>query len=202
MQAFLRSKQLSFPWIILAAQIAPLEIISWSKRKHTGPEAPVIILDVGESPAFDTGFMPHRYLHKESSQIRQMAELHGAIMIMWEHRFYGNSTPCNITSETPASEFKFLTTEQALADVAQFAWSFERLELPKFDLTPAYTPWIFVGGSYPGMRAAFMRKFYPNTIHASWASSAPVQARLDFSSYSDMTWRGMQAANYANRCRV
>jgi hypothetical protein len=50
-------------------------------------------------------------------------------------------------------------------------------------LKPVNTPWIVIGGSYPGVRAALLRARNPETIFASWASSAPVQAQVNMSSY-------------------
>lgn len=48
---------------------------------------------------------------------------------------------------------------------------------------PSVTPWVWLGGSYPGIRGALMRIRNPEVIYASWASSAPVQAQVDMASY-------------------
>lgn len=48
------------------------------------------------------------------------------------------------------------------------------------------------------MRAAFMRNMYPDTIYASYASSAPVQASIDQSFYFDPVFRGMNAKGFGN----
>jgi hypothetical protein len=48
------------------------------------------------------------------------------------------------------------------------------------------------------MRAAFMRQYYPGTIFASYASSAPVQAAVDMSFYFDPVWKGMRALGWSN----
>ena len=114
------------------------------------------------------------------------------------YRYYGASLPYNISLDTPATEMQYLTTEQALADVPYFAANFTRPNLPHIDLTPSSTPWIFIGGSYPGMRAAFMRNIYPSTIYASYASSAPVEARIDMSVYFEQVYRGMNAYGFGN----
>lgn len=57
---------------------------------------------------------------------------------------------------------------------------------------------IFIGGSYPGMRAAFVREKYPETIFASFASSAPVQAQVDMSIYFEQIYRGLNAFGFSN----
>lgn len=122
----------------------------------------------------------------------------GGIGIVWEHRYYGESVPVNISLDTDPEDFIYLTSEQALADVPVFAANFSRANFPDVDLTPSSTPWIFVGGSYPGMRAAFMREYYPETIFASYASSAPVQAQNDMSVYFEPVYRGMNAYGFGN----
>ncbi|KAL4799371.1 serine carboxypeptidase S28-domain-containing protein [Aspergillus venezuelensis] len=55
-----------------------------------------------------------------------------------------------------------------------------------------------LGGSYAGARAALARSQYPDTIFASFASSAPVKARIDMSSYYDQVYRAMVANGYGN----
>lgn len=79
-----------------------------------------------------------------------------------------------------------------------FANNFSVAAFPDTGLTPASTPWIFVGGSYPGMRAAFVREKYPDTIFASLSSSAPVQAQVNMSVYFDVVYRGLTALGFAN----
>jgi hypothetical protein len=77
-------------------------------------------------------------------------------------------------------------------------------------LRPSKTPWIFVGGSYPGVRAALMRVRNPEVcvpsllssilrtddndharIYASWASSAPVQGVVNAHGYYDQVERAL-----------
>lgn len=60
----------------------------------------------------------------------------GAMMFVLEHRYYGYSQPAD-TWKTP--DLKYLTTEQALADLAAFVTSFKHLR---------NRPWIAFGGSY------------------------------------------------------
>lgn len=82
-------------------------------------------------------------------------------------------------------------------------------------LAPRNTPWVFIGGSYPGeghcpdplpknvsrlifisslnlgIRAVLARKRNPETWYASWASSAPVQAQIDMSVYYNVMQQAM-----------
>ncbi|KAK0452800.1 peptidase S28 [Desarmillaria tabescens] len=124
------------------------------------------------------------------SATMRLAKRYGGLAILWEHRYYGDSQPFPVNENTTASEWKFLTTEQALEDVVFFANSFsssgvnatldDPLSLP---LHPSVAPWVFLGGSYPGVRGALLRIRNPETIFATWASSAPVHAQVDMASY-------------------
>jgi len=58
-------------------------------------------------------------------------------------------------------------------------------------LHPSDTPWIWLGGSYPGIRGALLRVRNPEIIYATWASSAPVQAQIDMASYYAAAERSM-----------
>ncbi|KAL0954073.1 hypothetical protein HGRIS_005223 [Hohenbuehelia grisea] len=117
----------------------------------------------------------------------RLAKRFNGLAILWEHRYYGDSLPFPVNHNTTADQWQFLTTEQALEDVVFFANSFgspratsSPLSLP---VHPSVTPWIWLGGSYPGVRGAFMRIRNPSTIFAAWASSAPVHAQVDMASY-------------------
>lgn len=88
---------------------------------------------------------------------------------------------------------KYLTTKQALADIPHFAKNFHRDNFHDTDLTPKGSPWVMIGASYPGVRAALTREKYPDTIYAAFAASAPVQARINMTSYHEQVYRGMEA---------
>ncbi|KAL1651096.1 hypothetical protein SLS61_005614 [Didymella pomorum] len=166
----------------------------WVAESGYKAGGPVFIYDVGEADA--SGSWQFR-LQNETSFFKQIVDQFGGVGIVWEHRFYGNSTPAPINLDTPPETFKYLTTEQSLADVVQFAKQFKRKNI-NATLTPDKTPWIFVGGSYPAMRAAFMRNMYPDTIYASYASSAPVEASVDQSFYFEPVYRGMNKYGFGN----
>jgi hypothetical protein len=169
----------------------------WVSTRAYKPGSPVFLYDVGESDASTNALFR---LQDKTSFFRQLVEKYNGIGIVWEHRFYGNSSPTPVDINTPAEDFKFLTTEQSLADVDRFARQFTRKEV-NYTLTPDRTPWVFVGGSYPGMRAAFMRNQYPATIYAAYASSAPVQAAVDQSFYFEPMWRGLNKYGFGNCTR-
>ncbi|KAF1846223.1 peptidase S28 [Cucurbitaria berberidis CBS 394.84] len=169
----------------------------WVAESSYKTGGPVFIYDVGEANAESNALFR---LQNETSFFKQMVDSYGGIGIVWEHRYYGNSTPEPIDINTPPEAFRFLTTEQSLADVDRFAKQFARKNI-NYTLTPDKTPWVFVGGSYPAMRAAFMRDQYPETIYASYASSAPVQASVDQSFYFEPIWRGLNKYGFGNCSR-
>jgi hypothetical protein len=81
--------------------------------------------------------------------------------------YYGTSFP---TLDISTENLRFLSTEQALAEVDYFARNvkFEGIDA---DLTAPKTPWIVYGGSYAGAQAAFLRVVYPDTFWGTISSS-------------------------------
>ena len=94
-------------------------------------------------------------------------------------------------------QWKYLTTDQALEDFAVFAKGFtlpsaSRIKLNSADaLRPQKTPWVVVGASYPGVRAALLRVRNPEVVFASWSSSAPIQAQINMASYYEAAERAL-----------
>ncbi|XP_063532638.1 putative serine protease K12H4.7 [Cydia strobilella] len=112
------------------------------------------------------------------SLIVQLAKDTNGAMLATEHRYYGKSLP-NITKEDKIKYFKYLSSKQALADIAMLIMKLK--SDPKF----ASSPVVVVGGSYAGNLAAWMRLLYPDVVNAAVASSAPVLAKKDFHEYLD-----------------
>ena len=100
-------------------------------------------------------------------------------------------------SQFGIDEWKYLTTDQALEDFAVFAKGFtlpsaSRIKLSSADaLQPEKTPWVVIGASYPGVRAALLRVRNPEVVFASWSSSAPVQAQINMASYFQAVERAL-----------
>lgn len=70
---------------------------------------------------------------------------------------------------------KYLTSHQALADIALFIESMN----VKYRLDSSQK-WIVFGGSYAGSLAAWAREKYPNLIYGAISSSGPLLAKVDF----------------------
>ncbi|KAF4636885.1 hypothetical protein G7Y89_g1202 [Cudoniella acicularis] len=153
------------------------------------PGGPVIFFDGGESGV--DGLIS--YLIDENGKadgaFTSLAKQFNGLLILWEHRYFGESYPApRPTNQTDKGDslgeyYKYLTTEQALEDVAVFAKNFTLASQPNQNLRPSSVPWIMVGASYPGVRSAWMRLRNPEVIFASLSSSAPVQLTVDFWEY-------------------
>ncbi|KAL3462709.1 serine carboxypeptidase S28-domain-containing protein [Aspergillus heterothallicus] len=169
----------------------------WVNDAYYTPGGPVILYDVGEV----NGEYSSGHLTSSTSFFRSLLQDLNAIGIVWEHRYYGESLPFPVSKDTPPEHWKYLTTSQALADIPYFAENFTRPSYPLLDLTPESTPWVMVGGSYSGIRAALTRNEFPDTIFAAYASSAPIQAQIDMSVYYEQIYRAMLANGYGNCTR-
>lgn len=128
----------------------------------------MIVLQSGETDG--TGRLP--FLQK--GIIHQLAQATNGIGVILEHRYYGTSFP---TPDLSIENLRFLTTEQALADMAYFAKNvvFEGLE--DKNLTAPETAYIGYGGSYAGAFVAFLRVQYPDVYYGM--HFLPTPKRLD-----------------------
>ena len=102
------------------------------------------------------------------------------------HRFYGKSHP---TPDLSIESLRYLNSHQALADIAHF----HSYVVEEYKLTDK-NRWIAFGGSYPGALAAWLRIKYPHIVTGAVATSAPVQAELDFSQYMEVVGQSLSQA--------
>lgn len=148
------------------------------------PGGPVIILDNGESPSLNA-----KTMDKQSLASLLAKETNG-IYVKLEHRYYGGS---NVTEDLSTDNLRWLNVRESLEDSAEFIRNFpvpDGLELPEPDLlTPSKTPFLYIGGSYPGGKANWMRKHYPDLVWGSIGSSAVIHATVDFPDYFDTVVR-------------
>lgn len=106
----------------------------------------------------------------------QYAREHNALCFHLEHRFYGQSHP---TEDLSIENLKYLSSEQALADLAHFIVAMNE----KHHLDIDTVKWIAFGGSYDGSLAAWLRVKYPHLVLGAVSSSAPLLAKADFREY-------------------
>ncbi|KAE8444792.1 hypothetical protein EG329_014252 [Mollisiaceae sp. DMI_Dod_QoI] len=128
----------------------------------------------------------------------ELARKHHGIVIIWEHRFFGESMPFETNGKDGIAvdgfeAYGYLNNEQALEDVVSFAQNFQPAGHGNDELSSDSTPWIAMGGSYAGVRAAMMRLRNPEVFFASWSSSAPVQTEAENSEYYNNIVQSMPA---------
>ena len=85
------------------------------------------------------------------------------------------------TKNMSLDSLKYLSSRQALADMAQFSSYISH----EYKMTKS-NRWIAYGGSYSGALAAWMRIKYPDFVYAAVATSAPVLAEYDFKEYLEV----------------
>ncbi|KAG6034285.1 hypothetical protein E4U41_006601 [Claviceps citrina] len=152
----------------------------WVDASHYKPGGPVLILHSGESPS------EARLPFLEHGILAILTQATGGVGIVLEHRYYGTSYP---TDETDTKSYRFLTTDQALADTAYFSNKVQIPGLEQHNLTAPGTPHILYGGSYAGGFVALARKLYPRVFWGAISSSGVTEAIDDF-------WQYTEAARY------
>lgn len=157
----------------------------WVIDDYYKPGGPVFVFDTGEA---NDAYLYYAELTDPLSFFRKYVQEFGGLGILWEHRYYGHSTPYVINEDTTGSQMKYLTTEQALEDFVVFAKNFKwKIGGPNaektegggltgifVDFNPQDSPWVFVGGSYPGIRATLLRDRYPDVVFAGMSCSGPL----------------------------
>ncbi|PIC15148.1 hypothetical protein B9Z55_022237 [Caenorhabditis nigoni] len=143
---------------------------TWNQKyfynpKYSRNNSIIFLMIGGEGP--ENG----RWAAKPEVQYLQWASEFGADVFDLEHRFFGDSWPI---PDMETSSLQYLTTQQALADLAFFIESMNQ----KYGFKNPR--WVTFGGSYPGSLSAWFRQKYPQLTVGSVASSAPVNLKLDF----------------------
>lgn len=150
---------------------------TWKQRYQVNEEFwgghgfPIFLYIGGEGPLGPKAITNRTFIY-------YLAEQHRALLLALEHRFYGKSYP---TEDMSLPNLQYLSSEQALADLAHF----HAFVTDKYGLTDE--KWVAFGGSYPGNLAAWVRLKYPALFAGTVASSAPVHAKTDFTS----TWKSL-----------
>ncbi|TKX20341.1 extracellular serine carboxypeptidase-like protein 2 [Elsinoe australis] len=168
----------------------------WVNSQYYKPGGPVFLFDSGEQNA---EYLVPYFLYEVAgpSAVVQLAKRFNGVALILEHRYYGGvpvgSYPVPIDKDGRAADYQYLNTEQALEDAVYFANNFRPAGLEEdYDrLSPSNAPWIWLGGSYPGIRGAHLRVRNPETFYATWASSAPTEAVVDMWVYFAQAERSM-----------
>ncbi|XP_006613615.1 putative serine protease K12H4.7 [Apis dorsata] len=150
----------------------PTDARVWQQRYFINGEyykkgGPVFLMISGEGTATAKWMVKGQWI--------EYAKQFGALCFQVEHRFYGKSHP---TSDLSVKNLKYLSSQQALADLAYF------IEIMNIDYKlPNNTKWIAFGGSYAGSLAAWLRSKYPHLLHGAVSASGPLLAEIDFQEY-------------------
>ncbi|KAJ6551802.1 serine carboxypeptidase S28-domain-containing protein [Mycena capillaripes] len=145
---------------------------TWEFYEEGGP---IILFTPGEGNA--DGFSG--YLTNLTINGRIAQQENGAAVVL-EHRFYGLSNPL---PDLTVKSLRLHTLQQAIDDLEYFTNNVV-LPMPNGgNLKPATTPWILVGGSYSGALTSWTMVNKPGLFAAGYASSAVVEAILDFWQY-------------------
>ena len=105
-----------------------------------------------------------------SGALFELAPPLNALVVALEHRYYGASLPFGAKSLDSAHTLRYLSVEQALADMAEFLARKSEL----LGCAPGGCRTVLFGGSYGGMLSAWHRLKYPQLTVGAIAASAPV----------------------------
>ena len=156
--------------------------VFWKQRFYRnsqhfrGPGYPILLIMGGEWPVSpSTGI-------KYPIVVELYAKAFGALVLLPEHRFYGESQPISMTQrrkQHPDPRVTLLTAEQALKDavrLTRFVQRYYGCALADEDRSsPRYCPVISIGGSYAGFLSAMARFRFPQVVDMGYAASAPIK---------------------------
>ncbi|CAJ1361989.1 unnamed protein product [Effrenium voratum] len=148
-------------------------------------KGPVFLCLDGEDRPWGRGGKAHTLT---CNNMVELAPRFGALLVALEHRYYGGMDFDGVPDfSTP--NLRYLSSRQALADANAFKSFLEaKLRLEG-------SPWVAFGGSYSGALAAWVRQLYPEAFAAAVASSAPVEAQLNFQGYFNVVASTLTASS-------
>ena len=164
------------------------ETRTWKQRYFVNDSffdgtGPIFLCVGGEGDALTPEVVKTGTVH--CADMVDLAKEIGALILAVEHRYYGESQP---VSDLSTANLKWLTSRQALGDIAQFHDYIGKI----YHLTDN-NRWVAFGGSYPGMLAAWVRIKYPDLIFAAVSSSGPVEAWYNMQGFNDVMAQSMGA---------
>ncbi|KAE9550921.1 hypothetical protein FO519_005857 [Halicephalobus sp. NKZ332] len=155
----------------------------WRRSDFYKPGGPIFLMISGESTAGS------KWVENDNVTYLTIAKALNADVYMVEHRYYGYSRP---TGDQSTGNLKYLSSEQALADLAVFIDSINKAQSyqnPK---------WVTFGGSYSGALSAWFRQKYPDYTVGAVGSSGPVYAKVDFFEYLQVVEKSLRT--YSDDC--
>ncbi|OBZ65442.1 putative serine protease K12H4.7 [Grifola frondosa] len=157
----------------------------WHTYEFYESGGPIILSTPGEVAA------DAYYTYLTNSTINgQIAQQLSGSTIVLEHRFFGESNP---HSDLSVTSLRVHTIQQAIDDFEYFANNVQ-LPMPNGNaVAPGKAPWILIGGSYAGALTAYTMVNKPGLFEAGYASSAVVQAMVDYWGYFEPIMQHMPA---------
>ncbi|XP_024989439.1 probable serine protease EDA2 [Cynara cardunculus var. scolymus] len=134
------------------------------------PDGPIFLKICGESAC--NGI--------QNDYISVLAKKFGAAVVTPEHRYYGKSSPFKSLT---TKNLKFLSSKQALFDLAAFRQFYQESLNLKLNRTNFDNPWFVFGVSYAGALSAWFRLKFPHLTCGSLASSGVVLAVYNFTEF-------------------
>jgi len=167
-----------------------------SSNRNASSRLPIISLlcTGGEGPGFTKSVLIDS-VHCSGDMLElakriAQTKTHDVVLYALEHRYYGKSYPTfedaqtgNQTSPLTVENLRYLSSRQALEDLAHFVHAMNQDTSTDDDEENAMNTWVTFGGSYPGMMSMYARYKYPHLISASVSSSAPLELTVDFPGY-------------------
>ncbi|BFZ06100.1 hypothetical protein BsWGS_09139 [Bradybaena similaris] len=158
----------------------------WQQRYFTNstfykPGGPLFVQIGGEGAADPIWLVEGAWIN--------YAQTYNAYCVLLEHRFYGKSHP---TPDMSVENLQYLSSEQALADLAVF--------IADLNSQNKFSRVITFGGSYPGSLSAWFRLKYPHLVDGAVASSAPLLAIINFSAYLQVVDNSLRTFDPSGTC--
>ncbi|KAL5290289.1 hypothetical protein ACFFRR_009935 [Megaselia abdita] len=147
-----------------------------SNEEHFKAGGPIFIF-VGGEWEVSNGYLIGGHMY-------DMAKEHNGSMFYTEHRYYGKSQP---TENLSTENLKYLDVKQALYDLSHFISTVKK-EIS--GLTNSKV--ILVGGSYSATMVTWFQRMFPGEAVGSWASSAPLLAKVNFVEYKEVTGQSIR----------
>lgn len=148
----------------------------WHTWEFYESGGPIILMTPGEINAdgYANGYLSNLTINGRIAQ-----QQNGSTIVL-EHRFYGFSNPY---PDLTVKSLRLHTIQQAIDDLVYFSRNVN-LPMPNGNnVTPDKAPWILIGGSYSGALTSWTMVNQPGVFWAGYASSAVVEAILDFWQY-------------------
>ncbi|WOL07568.1 putative serine protease EDA2 [Canna indica] len=137
---------------------------------YQAPKGPIFLKICGESAC--NGIV--------NDYLSVLAKKFSAAIVSPEHRYYGKSSPFK---ELNTKNLRFLSSKQALFDLAVFRQYYQEYLNEKYNLSKAENPWFVFGVSYSGALSAWFRLKFPHLTCGSLASSGVVLAIYNFTGF-------------------